>query len=194
MATRTVNFKVIQVNKTTAEWASFSEVVSKGVLCIEWTTNGSVLLKIGDGVDTWGNLPYVKDGSFNIADYYTKSEVYTKSETDSAISTEIGKLGSVLNIKGIKATTGELPTQDNTVGDLWFVGTSGDGTNVYDEYVWTTENKWENIGKASTITDLTNYFTKSEVTAITDALDARVKTLEDNALQEGDTVIINCTT
>lgn len=129
MADVTMNAKVLNVTKTTAEWAestTAAKVISKGLLCIETDTNNKSWAKVGDGVHTYSELPYITDGA-------------------------IASLGTVIRIKGVKASTSELPQSGNVPGDLWFVGTSGSGTDNYEEYVWTTENAWEFIGSTGSI-------------------------------------------
>ena len=61
MATKNVDVKVLQVTKTTAEWAAeavASVVIAKGLLCVETTTDNQTKIKVGDGVHTFAQLPY----------------------------------------------------------------------------------------------------------------------------------------
>lgn len=142
MATQTtLNVKVLNVCKTTAEWAAESSVISKGLLCVELADDGRTLVKIGDGTKVYSALPYVSDGAYKISDYYTKTE------TDAAIDEKIAALGTIVRVKGVKATVDELPTTGNVVGDLWFVGQPGSTSDSYEEYIYTTDNKFEYIGK-----------------------------------------------
>ena len=150
---KTMNVKVLHVNKTTAEWAAETTIISKGLLCVEFTTTGKVYAKIGDGVNNYANLPYLSDGAFSIADYYTSDE------TDSAISTAISALGNIQRIKGIKATVSELPASENEVGDVWFVGTADSSGDSFEEYIWTTNSQWEYLGKRQVEVDLSDYAT-----------------------------------
>ena len=46
MASKTVSTKVLNVCKTTEQWAAESAVISKGLLCIEFTTDGKTLVTI----------------------------------------------------------------------------------------------------------------------------------------------------
>lgn len=62
---------------------------------------------------------------------------------------------AVLKYKGTKATVAELPSTDNTVGDVWFV------TENSAEYAW-DGTKWEMLGGS---TDLSAYLTKSEASS-----------------------------
>lgn len=62
------NSKVLHVTKTTEEWASVTTVIDKGLLCVETTTDGKTKAKIGDGTNTFADLPYLQDGTINIDD------------------------------------------------------------------------------------------------------------------------------
>ena len=61
MSDRIFETKLAIVNKTTAEWASETTVPVKGCPCVEWTAEGKPKMKVGDGVNTWANLPYLAD-------------------------------------------------------------------------------------------------------------------------------------
>lgn len=154
---KTINAQVLQVVKTSAEWQAESKIISEGLLCIETTTDGKVLAKVGDGTKAYSALPYLSDGSFNIANYYTSSE------TDTAISNAVSALGTIFTFKGIKTTKSELPTTNNKAGDVWFVGTAASGDDSYEEYLWTDSNKWEFIGERQVETDLSDYATTESV-------------------------------
>ena len=60
MANVTMNVKVVNVVKTTAEWSQVSDVITKGVLCVETTTDNKVKIKVGDGVNTFADLKYLE--------------------------------------------------------------------------------------------------------------------------------------
>lgn len=173
MANVTMNVKVINLVKTTAEWATVADVITKGVLCVETTDDNKVKIKIGDGAKVFANLPYACE--VDLSDYSTTTEM------NAAISDAISALGNLMTIKGIVATTGELPLADNKTGDVYFVGTAGDTGDSYAEYVWTADGKWEYIGKITEV-DLSNYYNKTEVDT---ALDNKVNTT--------DTLVLNCT-
>ena len=52
--------RVILRNDSTANWeASKSTVLLKGEVGIEFTTDNKAKIKVGDGVNTWENLPYL---------------------------------------------------------------------------------------------------------------------------------------
>lgn len=61
MANATFETKIAIVNKTTAEWVLEKKIPIKGCPCIEWTVDGKPKMKIGDGVNEWGSLPYLSD-------------------------------------------------------------------------------------------------------------------------------------
>ena len=158
---KNMNVQVLHVTKTTAEWASETSVIKKGLLCIEFTSNGGTKAKIGDGNNSYSNLPYLQDGSFTISSYYTKEE------TDGIVSDAIRALGNIITIKGVVGSAGSLPTTNNNVGDLYFVGTQGSTTDSFSEYVWTTNSKWEYLGTVQTEVDLSGYATIDYVTSNT---------------------------
>lgn len=169
MANVTFNGAEIYLDtRTTAGWAAVTRVIPKGFCCVELATKtveeGTVSLckmKIGDGVKTFAQLPYL-GGDLDISQIEAILEdYYTKDETDQAISTAISGLGTVFVYRGVKATVEELPT-DPRAGDVWLVGPTGDvEKNKYKEYYW-NGTFWDNMGY-TTETDLENYYTKTEV-------------------------------
>lgn len=178
MYTESFNAKVKHVTKTTSEWSTESTIVEKGILCIELASDGNTYAKVGDGSKTFANLPYLKDGSFKISDYYTSDE------TDSAISSAISALGNIITVKGVKSSSNELPSSGNTVGDLWFIGATGESTDNFSEYIWTTSNTWEFLGRVQTTVDLSGYVTTQVVDGLSDTvntINGRVTTLENSA-------------
>lgn len=74
------------------------------------------------------NLSYFKTKQ----DAFNDSKFATKIELGNAIS-------SIMTYKGTKATAGELPLEDNKVGDVWHV------TADSAEYAW-DGTKWEVLG------------------------------------------------
>jgi hypothetical protein len=59
-----MNVKLINLTKTSTEWATFDTVIPKGMLCVEQVVDGSnnvleVKTKVGDGTNTFAALPYV---------------------------------------------------------------------------------------------------------------------------------------
>lgn len=56
-----MNIILKQIVKTTAEWALIQSVIPEDVLCIETCADGVQLQKLGDGVHTFVDLPYMVD-------------------------------------------------------------------------------------------------------------------------------------
>lgn len=98
MANTEFRTKILIRNDIAANWSAINPKLSKGELGIEIDTN---LIKIGDGVKTWSELPYFTG---DLTNYYTKSEVenlinnidipevdlsgyYTKKEVDDLLET-----------------------------------------------------------------------------------------------------------
>ena len=61
MADQIFETKIALVNKTTEEWESTTATPVKGCPCVEWTAEGKPKMKVGDGVNTWADLPYLAD-------------------------------------------------------------------------------------------------------------------------------------
>lgn len=88
-----------------------------------------------------------------LTDGTASSDAVTYGQLQSAIA----GLGTVFNLKGSKATTAQLPTTGNTIGDVWFVESESVG------YIWLTDSthpngKWEKFGPEI---DLSGYLTKA---------------------------------
>lgn len=128
MADTTMNVKVLNVTKTTAQWAANDvkdTIISKGLLCIELDSNNKSWAKVGDGVHKYAELPYITDAA-------------------------IASLGNLFKIKGVVASTSDLPSTGNHPGDVYFVGSASTaGSDKFEEYVWTTGGTWEFIGKVT---------------------------------------------
>ena len=91
------------------------------------------------------------------------------------LNSSIAGLGTVFDLKGAKATTGDLPTTGNSLGDVWFVESESA------EYLWiqpTTGNaKWEKLGPSI---DLSGYLTKAGLLQATGS--ATNNTMSQNAI------------
>lgn len=189
MAEKAMSARVLNVTNTPSAWAAETKVIPKGLLCVEIGTDGKTMIKIGDGVKTYPNLPYVIDGSFSISDYYTSTE------TDEKISAAITALGTIIHIKGIKPTVEELPKTDNEIGDLWFVGTvSENSVDDFSEYIWTEGNRWEFVGRVQTEVDLTDYAKTSYVDGEIKKVVDRVTALESKSHDHTNKSILDGTT
>ena len=185
MANRTLSCKVLHVAKTTAQWASESSVVTKGMLCVEFTTDNKTRLKVGDGLKSFADLPY-SDGNVDLTNYYTKSE------TDTAVSNAVTALGTIMTIKGVVSSFNNLPASNNSTGDVYFVPQNNSSTNdAYLEYVWVVPTSgtpaWEYIGKVEQTIDLSGYATITYV-------DTQIATLTASAHTHSNKTILDNTT
>lgn len=93
--------------------------------------------------------------------------VYTKSETDAAISSAVSEIDT-----DIFVITNALPTTDINPNKVYIVPSTGDtgATNIYTEYVY-VNNAWEKIGEFKADTDLSGYYTSTQVDSLLAALD-----------------------
>ena len=104
MATKTLTTKIILVNKTTAEWATETTVISKGLPVIEFADGGKTKMKVGDGVNTFADLPY-------IADDLTASAIITALGFTPADSAKIGVANGIASLDDNgKVPTAQLPS------------------------------------------------------------------------------------
>lgn len=104
----------------------------------------------------------------NAINVYAKTEVYTKSETDSAIDT---KLSSVFKFKGTVETVADLPEKAAT-GDTYQVTADGK------LYAWDGD-EWHNL---SFVVDLSKYYTSEQVDVFLATINS---TLEQHTTQIG---------
>lgn len=87
---------------------------------------------------------------------------------------------NLIKLKGVIDTMYKLNNiQDAEVGDLYLVGSK---SGSYEEYIYTTENKWEYLGVMKPDIDLSVFYTSEEVDS-----------LLSNKLDENDTYTIRCT-
>ena len=93
---------------------------------------------------------------------YGITNAYTKDETDSAIATAVG------DITGVEfKIVSTLPTSGES-GVIYLISNGGKNPNSYDEYIWLSDgSKFEKIG--TTDIDLSGYWSKAELVAITNA-------------------------
>lgn len=97
------------------------------------------LLKALSGATTSYSLAQRDTNGYILAATPTAGDSSTKVATTAFVGSAISALGSVLNFKGTKATTSELPASGNTIGDVWIV------TADSSEYVW-DGTSWEKFG------------------------------------------------
>lgn len=101
-----------------------------------------------------GNLEsagYITRSVADLANYYLKSETYTKQEVI-ALCDEIPKFA----IEVVNA----LPTQDISETTIYLVRNTSQQADLYTEYIY-VNNAWEILGAQSI--DLSNYYTKTEI-------------------------------
>lgn len=92
--------------------------------------------------------------------YYTKSETYSQAQ--------INKLLASVNKPAFEVVDVLPESGEQNVIYLVKKDTSSEQNDVYDEYIWIADedgmSHWEHIG--STAVDLSNYYTKAEITAL----------------------------
>ena len=98
--------KRIQIRRDIAlNWSTENPILLQGEVGFDMTNNN---IKIGDGIKTWNELPYLTT-EVDLSEYYTKTQIdellerielpedvlqqyYTKEQTDTQISTAIGNI------------------------------------------------------------------------------------------------------
>ncbi len=85
------NARIELVTKTTAEWAEITSPITKGVPCVEMTTDGKTRMKIGDGVNTYDKLPYVTASGDSATIDDSLSEVSENPVMNKVITDEFAK-------------------------------------------------------------------------------------------------------
>ena len=105
----------------------------------------------------------------DFTNYYQKSETYSQAQ--------VNKLLSSVN-KPAFDVVDELPAVGEQNVIYLVPKASGSTDDVYDEYIWITDSDgtshWEHIG--STAVDLSNYYTKAEITALLNDQSTTIKT------------------
>ena len=90
----------------------------------------------------------------------------TNAVTPKQLKTAIEGIGTVFDLKGSVDTLGDLPTENNEIGDVWYVKSESVG------YIWLndgTENRWEQLGPSINlsnyvqITDIVNDLTTDNI-------------------------------
>lgn len=136
-----MNIILKQIVKTTAEWALIESVIPKDVLCIETCTDGVQLQKLGDGVNTFVNLPYMVDTMVGASTTYEYTLVveepdpfdptqYFKLVTDEYVSGEAGDVWAAdtwysRSTVGVAGKRGLVPAPGANDSDKFL---KGDGT------------------------------------------------------------------
>lgn len=118
----------------------------------EVQVNGTALPVNNKAVNV--TVPTATSALTNDSGYQTATEV--QSAIDSALE----------DITGVDFQVVTTLPATGEAGTIYLVSNSGTGQNIYDEYIY-TNNAWEKIG--STDVDLTQYWAKTELVAITTA-------------------------
>lgn len=114
------------------------------------------------------NKPTIPTVPSSVSSFTNDAGYVTSSDIDTAVSTAISSLGSVLQFKGTKSSQSAITGLTSaSVGDVWI--NSADNT----EYVCITAvsgtanaNAWEKLGPT---VDLSGYVQSSDLTAVTNA-------------------------
>lgn len=97
--------KISLKNKTTEQWAADKDVQTKGSACVELTADGKTKLKIGDGVNTFADLPYIG------GDELTLSAIVAALGYTPADSAKIGVANGIASLDdGGKVPANQLPS------------------------------------------------------------------------------------
>lgn len=183
-------------SRTAVQWGLVKNVIPKGFMCVELSED-KCRLKVGDGVLTYAELPYVGGDIYTDKLEQILSDYYTKSETDDAISAAVQALGTLFRFKGRVDSVADLPASDNEQGDVYLVGAAD--AAEFEEHYW-TGTLWDYMGKTGSV-DLSNYYTKSETDSLltkkanqTDMTDikTRVSAIEGDYIKSTDKLILNC--
>lgn len=89
----TINTRIILRNDSSANWlTNESQVLLKGEVGIEFLTDGTVKMKVGDGTKTWGELDYFGGSESHVfeatlADGETHSDAITRVVGEETIAT-----------------------------------------------------------------------------------------------------------
>lgn len=137
--------EVIRETNTAGEKADKAAVrANNAAEAAEGIVAGIVPTKTSDLENDSGFITKAVD---DLANYYLKSEVYTREEVLNLIS----------QMKSVSIQPVEVLPDIGETNIIYFLPKEGTEDDVYDEYIWISD-KWERIG--STSVDLTNYYTK----------------------------------
>jgi len=96
--------------------------------------------------DLTNDSGFITNAVSNLANYYTRTQTYTKEEVNSLV-------GQLVQIQVVSS----LP-QSGQANTIYLIPSGGSKPDVYDEYIW-VNNDWELIG--NTEVDLSNYLQKT---------------------------------
>lgn len=140
---------------TQTEYEALSDTIKNNekTTFITYDTDKDVYI-IVDTIISYGKTWSSVKISSELAKKINAMDVYTKQQVDEIIAS---KLASALKYKGTVNTTALLPVSA-TNGDTYFVKADG-FMYAYNS----TESNWDALG---TVADMTNYFTRTEITAM----------------------------
>ena len=110
---------------TTSEWESHkSAVLPKGLPAFEALDDGKTKVKVGDGVKTWENLPYIGGDEYVL----TKENIIAALEFTPADQAKVGVAGGIasLDAQG-KVPANQLPSFVNAIIEVADITQEGDG-------------------------------------------------------------------
>lgn len=113
--------------------------------------NGSEVMKLSDLVNDTG---FITSTAENLVNYYSKREVYKKTEIDELLN-DIGAGLGVLIVPS-------LPTEDISQTIIYLVAVDGD-ENVYSQHMYIA-GEWASLG--TTHIDLSDYHTKGQIESL----------------------------
>lgn len=137
---------VIQLlTATTAEWNKSDYVIPRGELVAEYLEDGTIQLKVGNGLRKFSDLPYLADkgpkgDAFTYADFTHEQLTELKGEKG-----DTGETGKGLDILGTYTTVESLTTsvKSPTQGDMYNVGSFA----PYTIYMYDTVLGWVSQGQ-----------------------------------------------
>jgi len=161
----TVKSFVILRNDPASRWAASSVVLHKGEIALS-LDNGVYSIKVGDGVNTWSNLPFVTANSKDISSW-------AKSDTKPSYSAN--------EISGLTDFINSTVTNTNTVYKIVELEKqTGDTFTKYQLYkhdISDADDSWTAVdGSVVTINDFDSQAIENSITA----LESRVDTIEDD--------------
>lgn len=115
-------------------------------------------------VTTTSSDAYIKNKPTKVSDFTNDSNFQNATQVQNAINAAMeGITGIEFQIVQTLPSTGEK-------GVIYLVPNSGSGNNSYDEYIWVTNGSTSSFEKIGTTdVDLSGYWSKTELVAITNA-------------------------
>jgi len=156
----------VTVDLTSAKKDDANNVIADHYLSdISFSANASNVVlteTTGRGANSTSNLPKATTGLYGVTKLSSTASsteqglAATPKLVYDSIAQVSANLASVFTFKGNKASTSQLPSSGNSVGDVWHV------TATNGEYVWTSDSRWELLGLSY---DLSGYVTTGSSTS-----------------------------